>query len=301
MVTTAAATGRRFALLLALRDSEYAKTVYRGYHNVFVSAFGSGDERWDSFRVVDGEFPAEEELPRYDGFVISGSPSDAYGDAPWIRRLCLLVQTLHAMRKRVLGVCFGHQVLCRALGGRVGKSRTGGWDVGVRKVTFANDLTLDHLACASIVEVHQDEVWEVPRGARVLAYSDKTRVEAFVVGDHALGVQGHPEYGLDILHNLIDRLTNDGSIPRRLADDARSSVTETGGPDRAFWTGLCKGFLRGGGVGKSGSRPAAAIAAAAATAPEVIMASSSRAATVAAGCFVEAPMLHQLACSAGIN
>ncbi|GJN19164.1 hypothetical protein PR202_gb06406 [Eleusine coracana subsp. coracana] len=304
--------GRRFALLLALHDSDYAKTAYGGYYNVFVSAFGVPGDQWDGFRVVDGEFPAAEDLARYDGFVITGSPFDAYGDAPWIRRLCLLVQALHAMRKRVLGVCFGHQLLCRALGGRVARSRTG-WDVGVRKITLAHDILegFDNFSLgatdledefgvplwnANLIEVHQDEVWEVPRGARVLAYSEKTRVEAFAVGEHAMGVQGHPEYTLDILHNLIDRLTNDGSISRSLGEDARRSAAETGGPDRAFWTALCKGFLRGGPrIGSS--RPAATATVAAV--PEIISNNGSRA-TVAAGCFVgEAPVLHQLACSAG--
>ncbi|EES06377.1 hypothetical protein BDA96_04G069700 [Sorghum bicolor] len=258
-------SGRRYALLLALWDSEYAKEVYGGYYTVFVSAFGDGasggtDERWDSFRVIAGEFPAPEDLASYDGFVVSGSPHDAHGDEPWIRRLCALVQTVHAMRKRVLGVCFGHQVLCRALGGRVGRARNG-WDVGVRKVTFApdllegrlefliGDLVADELPAqsAGLIEVHQDEVWEIPPAATVLAYSEKTRVEVFAVGEHALGIQGHPEYTVDILHNLIDRLTGQKAIRRSVGEEARRTVAETGGPDRAFWTALCKGFLRGGG------------------------------------------------------
>ncbi|TVT96725.1 hypothetical protein EJB05_58056, partial [Eragrostis curvula] len=304
MTAATGGAGRRYALLLALKDSEYAKKAYGGYYNVFAAAFGEQGDQWDGYRVVDGEFPAAEDLALYDGFVVTGSPYDAYGDEPWIRRLCRLVQTLHAMRKRVLGVCFGHQLLCRALGGRVGKSTTG-WDVGVRKVTLApqegfgfllsNGGLLDQelllpRRSASIIEVHQDEVWEIPPGARVLAYSEKTRVEAFTLGDHALGVQGHPEYTLDILHNLIDRLVNDGSIQRRLGEDARRTAAETGGPDRAFWTALCKRFLRGQPQATSIiNRPAAA---AGALVPDV---TASR----AAGCFAAAPTLHQLACTAG--
>ncbi|RLN08859.1 putative glutamine amidotransferase-like protein C13C5.04 [Panicum miliaceum] len=287
--------GRRYALLLALWDSEYASKVYGGYYNVFVAAFGGGaageegGERWDCFRVIAGEFPAPEDLASYDGFVVSGSPHDAYGEEPWIARLCALIRTLHAMEKRVLGICFGHQVLCRALGGRIGKARNG-WDVGVKKVTFARDLKgfeflggLEELpSSASLIEVHQDEVWELPPAATVLAFSEKTRVEAFAVGEHALGIQGHPEYTADILHNLIDRLTGQSAIPASVGEEARWTVAETGGPDRAFWTALCKGFLNGG--RRSCSSPA----------PEV----TSRA--IVAGCFTAgaAPMV-QLACSAG--
>jgi len=152
--------------------------------------------------------------------------------------------------------------LCRALGGKIGKARNG-WDVGVKKVTFAQDLKgfeflggLGELpSSASVIEVHQDEVWELPPAATVLAYSEKTRVEAFAVGEHALGIQGHPEYTTDILHNLIDRLTDQSAIPASVSEDARRTVAETGGPDRAFWTALCKGFLNEGGWRQSCGLP----------------------------------------------
>ncbi|CAO2044777.1 unnamed protein product [Urochloa humidicola] len=301
MTAAAKPSTRRYALLLALWDSDYSKKVYGGYYNVFVSAFGSvaGGERWDSFRVIAGEFPAAENLATYDGFVVSGSPHDAHGDDPWVRRLCALIRTLHAMGKRVLGVCFGHQILCRALGGRVGRA-PGGWDVGVRTVTFAPGLLQaqtqgdgdgggDLPRSAAIIEVHRDEVVELPPGATVLASSEKTRVEAFAVGEIALGVQGHPEYTADILLNLVDRLTKQGDIEACAGEEARRTAAETGGPDRAFWTGLCRNFLRGGGGGvvMSSTRPVTEVA-------------GGRTA-VGGGCFAGAAPMVQLACRAGIN
>lgn len=260
-MTVAAGGGRRYALLLALNDSDYARRAHGGYGNVFVGALrSSAEDTWDCFRVIDGEFPAAEDLPLYDGFVVSGSPHDAHGDgAPcWVRRLCLLLRTVHAMGKRVLGVCFGHQALCRALGGKVGRA-TGGWVVGVKEVTFVEDvggfeflqeegISSSRRRSASIIEVHQDEVWEVPPGGKVLAYSDETRVEMFAVGDNALGIQGHPEYTNDILLNLINRLVGNGTIAGCVGEEARRAAESGAEPDREFWTGLCKGFLRGDGA-----------------------------------------------------
>jgi len=251
-VEAAATPSRRFALLMAARDSDYVLKKYGGYLHVFVAAFGGAGEAWDLYRAVDGELPEPGDLGAYDGFVISGSPHDAYGDDLWILRLCALVRELHAMRKRVLGVYFGHQLICRALGGRVGRA-SAGWDVGVREVAIADAAAalppcrfLDALRergqlprRAKITEVHQDEerarsitpafprtplqsadgvlghgeqVWEVPEGAEVLASSDKTGVEMFRVGEHVLGIQGHPEYTKDILLSLVDRLLAAGSI-----------------------------------------------------------------------------------------
>ncbi|XP_010268443.1 PREDICTED: gamma-glutamyl peptidase 5-like [Nelumbo nucifera] len=242
---------KRYALFLACKDSDYVKKVYGGYFNVFVDAFGEEGEVWDLFRVVDGEFPDMDQLQNYSGFVISGSPYDAHGNDPWVLRLCFLIQVLDAMEKKVLGICFGHQLLCRALGGKTGRADSG-WDIGLRKVWLVEDFFPPSLVAdlnetpsfLSIIECHQDEVWEVPLGAEVIAFSDKTGVEMFALGDHIMGIQGHPEYTKDILFNLIDRLVNNNSIEREFAEQTKS-VLETAEPDRMAWGKICKSFLKG--------------------------------------------------------
>ncbi|KAE8687148.1 hypothetical protein F3Y22_tig00111022pilonHSYRG00135 [Hibiscus syriacus] len=209
---------RRYALLLAASDSE----------------------------VVDGEFPDISELYKYDGFVISGSPHDAYGNDQWILKLCFLLQTLDAMKKKVLGICFGHQVI----GGKSWKACSG-WDIGLRKVKILKDLSVpsfmeeldDIPSSLSIIECHQDEVFEVPMGADVIASSDKTGVEIFVIRQHILGIQGHPEYTKDILFDLIDRLLNNNSIQREFAEKAKLGL-ETDEPDRKRWEKICRDFLK---------------------------------------------------------
>ncbi|KAL7097305.1 hypothetical protein ACP275_10G135800 [Erythranthe tilingii] len=240
--------GIKYALLLAANDSDYVKKVYGGYLNVFVEAFGEQAEKWDLFRVVEGQFPKMDELHNYEGFVISGSPNDAYGNDDWILDLCFLLQSLFAMQKKVLGICFGHQVLCRALGGKVGKSSSG-WDIGVREVSLTNEFysSIDELIIPpnlSIIECHQDEVWEVPIGAKVIGYSEKTNVEMFTFGDNILGIQGHPEYTNDILNNLIDRLISNNAIERGFGEEAKLQLMEREA-DRKLWAMICKSFLKG--------------------------------------------------------
>lgn len=105
------AEGRRFAVLLCAEDSEYVKKVHGGYFKVFVSLLGEEGETWHVYRAARGELPPAEDVDAYDGFVISGSCSDAHGDDQWIRDLLSLLEALVSKKKQLLGVCFGHQVL----------------------------------------------------------------------------------------------------------------------------------------------------------------------------------------------
>ncbi|KAK7329890.1 hypothetical protein VNO77_24071 [Canavalia gladiata] len=241
---------KRYALLQAAKDSDYVKKVYGGYYNVYVEAFGEEGDTWDLFRVNEEDFPDFNDLHKYDGFVITGSSNDAYGNDSWVIKLCFLVQTLDAMEKKLLGICFGHQVISRALGGRVRKSDTG-WDIGVRQVYFVKDIIpygyLEYHEMPpslSIVEVHQDEVYEVPVGAQVIASSEKTGVEMFAIADHILGIQGHPEYTIDILFNLIDRLLNMDVIEKGFAEDLKCHC-ELEESEKRWWEKISRNFLKG--------------------------------------------------------
>lgn len=101
---------KRFAVLMCAEDSEYVKKVYGGYSGVFVKMLEEEGETWDVYKVARGEFPEDDELFLYDGFVITGSCSDAHGNDTWVHDLLDLLNKLHSMNKKLLGICFGHQV-----------------------------------------------------------------------------------------------------------------------------------------------------------------------------------------------
>ncbi|KAK6945834.1 Glutamine amidotransferase [Dillenia turbinata] len=111
---------KRFAVLLCAEDSEYMKNKYGGYFGVFVGMLAEEGETWDVFKVALGEFPEDEEIEEFDGFVITGSCADAHGNDMWILKLLNLLKKLVSLKKKVLGICFGHQILGRALGGKIG-------------------------------------------------------------------------------------------------------------------------------------------------------------------------------------
>ncbi|XP_054777705.1 gamma-glutamyl peptidase 5-like [Prosopis cineraria] len=238
----------RYAVLMCAEESEYVRKRYGGYYGVFVKMLAEEGERWDVYRVARGEYPRDEEVKLYDGFVITGSCNDAHGNDAWVRELLTFLKKLDSMRKKVLGVCFGHQILGRALGGKVTRSPTG-WDIGVRTVTFSSSssLALSSLKLPSrlsIIECHRDEVRELPAKAEVIAWSEKTGIEMFKYGDHIMGIQGHPEYTKDILLHLLDRLIQHNFILEAYAAEAVAKLASLE-PDREAWRRLCISFLKG--------------------------------------------------------
>ncbi|KAH7575537.1 hypothetical protein JRO89_XS02G0137000 [Xanthoceras sorbifolium] len=240
--------GKRFAILMCGEDSEYVKKKYGGYFGVFVKMLAEEGETWDVYRVVSGEFPDEDEIGSYDGYVISGSCNDAHGNDVWICRLIALLNKLDSMKTKVLGFCFGHQILGRALGGKTGRALRG-WDLGVTAVHLSSSSSklfssLKIPAALSIIECHRDEIRELPAKAEVIAWSDKTGIEMFRYGDHIMGIQGHPEYTKDILLSIIDRLLQRNLIVDSLAEEAKTKLEEVE-PDREAWKKLCTSFLKG--------------------------------------------------------
>ena len=112
------------------------------------------------WNVEAGELPDSVEAA--DGFLITGSKSSVYDDKDWIRALEGFVRQCHAARRKVIGVCFGHQLVAQALGGTVGRSDKG-WGVGVNcyKVDQAAfDLADGDQFC--LLASHQDQVMAMP-------------------------------------------------------------------------------------------------------------------------------------------
>lgn len=240
--------GKRFAVLLCAEDSDYVKKRYGGYYGVFVEMLAEEGEAWEVFKVANGEFPDDDEIANFDGFVITGSCNDAHGNDVWICKLIALLKKLDSMNKKVLGICFGHQILSRALGGKTGRAISG-WDIGVTAIHLSSSTStlfssLNIPTTLSVIECHQDEVRELPPEAEVIAWSEKTGVEMFRYGDHMMGIQGHPEYTKDILIHLIDRLMQLSFIEDSYADELKANLGKVE-PDKNAWKKLCTSFLKG--------------------------------------------------------
>lgn len=182
--------------------------------------------------VVDAEHGAE--LPAFDacaGILITGSHAMVTDRLPWSLRLEGWLRELLDERIPIFAVCYGHQLLAQAAGGRV-DYHPDGKEIGTVDIHTLPDSADDPLfgsapAVFRAHATHSQSVRQLPEGAVRLAYSEHEANHAFRLGDCAWGVQFHPEYDVTMMREYIDGQAADliaaGRDPQRISD----AVVET--------------------------------------------------------------------------
>ena len=200
--------------------------------------------------AVRGDLP---EMPDPDGiYLIGGSRKSAYEKDPRILDLLAWIRSFHRQGARLAGICFGHQALCEALGGRV--ARAPQWWAGRRASRVISQRLSKVLAEGSgasgsslaLHYHHHDQVVQLPPGAEVLAASDFCPVEAFALGERVIGFQGHPEFSVETMRFLLAQPL-DGFSPeqRRKAIAGMASGPQAGFlPDGLAVARMILGLIR---------------------------------------------------------
>ncbi|RJT04377.1 type 1 glutamine amidotransferase [Halococcus sp. IIIV-5B] len=219
----------------------------------------SGDENTPKNfrRELDAElveFDVHETVPDtydFDAAVVTGSRSSVYWDEPWIDALKGWVRTAVERGMAVLGVCFGHQVLADALGGRV--EDMGEYEIGYREVESRAENLLLGDEPMTVFTTHSDTVTELPPGAVQTAENDYG-VHGFRV-NNAFGVQFHPEYDMETARVVAGGKDLPGDRIERVLDDiTEENYTKACEAKTLF--GRFTAFVRGNGPSASAAQPA---------------------------------------------
>ena len=183
------------------------------YDAMFRKLLGGYGFDFHTYFVVDGDFPAAPDA--CDGWLITGSKHGAYEDHPWIPPLEDLIRAIRDAGRPMVGICFGHQIIAQALGGRVEKF-AGGWNIGQQSYD-------GEMGPFALNAWHQDQVIDLPPGAQAVASNDTCAYAAIAYGDRIFTVQGHPEFSADEIDGLI-RTRAPGVVPDDLIQGARDRL-----------------------------------------------------------------------------
>lgn len=200
---------------------------------------GGADFNYTGYDVALGQFP--ESVDTCDGYVITGSPNGVYDSDPWIAELMQFIRDCYAADKKIVGICFGHQILAHALGGRTEKSSKG-WGLGMKEfnVPIQKPWMTEEPGQFGLYFVHQDQVMTLPEEAELLGGNGFCPNAMFVMGDKVLGVQGHPEFTEPIMVDIL--AGKNGSIADDVVKTAVSSV-QNGTPDNTIFAHWIVNFL----------------------------------------------------------
>lgn len=206
--------GLKIGLLIPGHPPEDLRASVGGYADLYerlLAGRGFDFARWE---VIDNVFPEGPEAA--DGWLIGGSRHGVYEPHGWIAPLEELIRAIVAADRPLVGVCFGHQVIAKALGGRVEKF-PGGWAVGRTVYDFAGTpLALNAW--------HQDQVVALPDGAEVIATNDFCRYAGMRIANSVYSVQPHPEYDRAMLEGLLDHRAGPAGVPPEIVAAARARL-----------------------------------------------------------------------------
>lgn len=175
----------------------------------------------DIYNVTKGEYPDLTE--NYAGFISSGARYSVYDQDPWIIRFKEFIRKLYHQNKKFVGICFGHQMIAEALGGKCTKSDRG-WGVGVKEVVIGKTMPWmqPKLDSFRLIVSHADQVAALPQDSEILGGNAHCPCSVYTVGENFLGIQGHPEFTpafeKDLMMVRLDR------IGRNVVDEATATL-----------------------------------------------------------------------------
>ena len=169
------------------------------YPAMFARMLGPGFD-FESFDVQSGRLPPHPN--GHDAYMITGSPAGVYDPLPWIAPLMDFIRA--SGNSRMIGICFGHQVMAEALGGKVVKSEKG-WGAGLHEYAVAGRQPwMGGEQKIAIPASHQDQVIVQPPATQITVRSDFTPYAGLAWTDRpAISFQFHPEFSADFAKALI--------------------------------------------------------------------------------------------------
>ncbi|KAI1300573.1 putative class I glutamine amidotransferase [Xylaria venustula] len=226
----------RLAILEADTPAPGIKAKYQSYGGVFTHLFQRAcaalphpvplESRLTlSAHDIVNDLTAYPDPETIDAILITGSKYNAFDNDEWIIRLVQFTKRcLEGGRVRVIGICFGHQIIGRALGAELGRN-TRGWEVSVVEHELTDEgKKVFGLQKMSIHQMHRDAVLTFPPGVTQLAHTEICANQAMYIPGQMISVQGHPEFTEEMVREILDMRKYGGIVTDGIYEDGINRV-----------------------------------------------------------------------------
>ncbi|KAI3332394.1 putative class I glutamine amidotransferase [Xylariaceae sp. AK1471] len=226
----------RLALLEADTPVPGIKAKYQSYGGVFTHLFKRACASFAqpvplesqlalSSHDIVNDLTAYPDPETIDAILITGSKYNAFDNDEWIIHLVQFTKRcLEGGRIRVIGVCFGHQIIGRALGAELGRN-TRGWEISVIEHELTDEgKKVFNMEKMSIHQMHRDAVLSFPPGVVQLARTDVCANQAMYIPRRMISVQGHPEFTEEMVREILDMRKYGGILGDDIYQDGVNRV-----------------------------------------------------------------------------
>lgn len=184
---------QRYTRVATMFERLFAQAGFRGHIDTFSARHGQYPDRFDA----------------YDAVLLTGSRADSFSDEPWVVTLRERVSHLLQSQQKLLGVCFGHQLIAHCLGAPVRRAPQG-WRAGRQVYDWLGapeqvGAAVGKVAQVGLLASHQDQVLALPAGATLLATHTDCPVASYALGDQVFCIQPHPEFTPEMSAFLLEK------------------------------------------------------------------------------------------------
>lgn len=224
----------KIGILITGHPPEQTVEQHGTYADAFERLLSGHDFEFENWTCLEGNFPTS--VNAADGWLVTGSKFGAYEDLPWIPPLENFLRTAYNEEIPIVGICFGHQVLAQALGGKVEKYE-GGWSAGRVEYNLEG-----HDEPVPLYAWHQDQVISLPDDARVVGSTPFCEYAALAYGSKAYSIQPHPEFTASYFKDLY--AGRGGNLSKAGIEQAEASIREAKPTDSAAIANTIAAFFK---------------------------------------------------------
>lgn len=216
----------RIGILRCDRVRSTLSAEFGEYEQMIENQLAVIDDNFDfiSYHADEGLLP--DDIDDCDAYIITGSRHSVFDNAElWINQLRDFVVRLYKADIKTIGICFGHEMMAEAMGGKVERADCG-WQIGIHCADVINQKSymIPSLAHIYLPMMCEDHVQSIPENATVLASSENCKYFMLQYGEHFLSLQAHPEFSKSFAKSLIS--VRKDEFPQKRLEKGLASFNE---------------------------------------------------------------------------